>query len=157
MIELLAGLDPALVVFLVAAWPVVELRGAIPLGIALGLTPAQALLLGICGSLLPVPFLLVGLRPMVSLLGRTHTGRRAVEWLRGRTHGSRSWTARTGLVGLILLVSVPLPSTGAWTGAIVASLLGFRIVPAMLAISAGTSVAGLLVLAIAIWGRLAYG
>jgi len=69
-----------------------------------------------------------------------------------RTRSGREQIRRWGLLGLVLLVAIPLPSTGAWTGAAAASLMGLKVWPAFLAILAGTAVAGAIVLALCLVG-----
>jgi len=140
-----AGLKEGLAVIWVAAMPVMELRAAIPLAFSLGFKPVEAYLLGVSGSLLPVPLLLFLLRPAVAHLKTKKRFRSLVGYLYGRAKGLRGFLDRYGLVGLGILVAVPLPSTGAWTGAIAASLLGMRFGFSMLAIAAGTAMAGLIV------------
>lgn len=138
--------DRVLAVVTTAATPVVELRGAIPLALAMGLSPWQAWVWSVLGNLLPVPLLLWGLRTGLVWVERQ-------PWLHGRF---RAWGERSsarlsarvkrwGLLGLVLFVAVPLPGTGAWTGAVAATLLGIRPWPALLAITAGVVVAGVVV------------
>jgi len=139
-------LNRVLVVITTAATPVVELRGAIPLGLALGLSPWQAWLWSVLGNLLPVPALLLGTRTGLQWLGRQPWLHRHVRaW--GERGSSRLavHVNRWGLLGLAVFVAVPLPGTGAWTGAVAASLLGMKPGPALAAIALGVAVAGLLV------------
>lgn len=139
-------LDRVLAVVTTAATPVVELRGAIPLGLALGLAPWQAWMWSVLGNLLPVPALLWGTRTGLNWLERQ-------PWLHSRLkawgeRGSSRLAARVrrwGLLGLAVFVAAPLPGTGAWTGAVAASFLGIRPGPALGAITLGVVAAGLLV------------
>lgn len=140
-------MPPELYVILVAALPVVELRGAIPLGVALGLSPGEAFLLALLGNLLVAPvalFLLpwaVALFTRVPLLARLWAALEARVRLRGEEQ-----VQRLGALGLFLFVAVPLPGTGAWSGAVLAVVLGLRRRYALLAISLGVLAAGLIVL-----------
>jgi uncharacterized membrane protein len=141
-----------LLVLWVAMMPVVELRGAIPLGISLGMSPVEAYLVALAGNLLPVPGLLLLLEPVCRSIRRWRRLRRCVDaWLdRSRARGQR--LQRWGAVGLALFVALPLPSTGVWSGALIASLLGLRFWHGMVALSLGAAAAGILVTALSAWG-----
>jgi uncharacterized membrane protein len=139
------GVKEALAVLWVAAMPVMELRAAIPLAFSLGFRPVEAYLLGVLGSLLPVPVLLLLLRPALAYLKTKSRFSWFEGYIYGRAKGLRGLLDRYGLVGLVIFVAVPLPSTGAWTGALAASLLGMRLGSSMLAIAAGTAIAGAIV------------
>lgn len=138
--------DRVLAVLATAASPVVELRGAIPLGLALGLSPWVTWMVSVLGNLLPVPLLLWGTRAGMAWIRRR-------PWLHGRIQawGDRGSSRvagmiqRWGLLGLVLFVATPLPGTGAWTGALAACFLGVRPWPALLAISLGVMLAGIVV------------
>lgn len=129
----------------VAAMPVLELRAAIPLAVSLGFPVVEAYLLGVLGSLLPVPLLLLLLKPLAARLRQVPRFRGFVRYLYRKARSPRDILDRFGLIGLALLVAIPLPSTGAWTGAIVASLLGLRFWSSFLAIVVGTVAAGAIV------------
>lgn len=139
------SLPPELAVLLVSALPVVELRGAIPLGFAMGLTPVQSFLLAVIGNLLPVPFLLLLLEPLAPYLQRIPLLGNLVRWFRRRAMCRSGEVERLGLWGLVIFVAVPLPSTGAWTGATIAALLGYPWRPALLAVTLGVVLAGIVV------------
>ena len=135
---------PEVYVLLVAALPVVELRGAIPLGVALGLSPWESFLWALLGNLLVVP-LALGLLPWaVGLATRMPLFARAWRALEVR-----------GALGLFLFVAVPLPGTGAWSGAVLAVVLGVRRRYAFPALALGVVAAGLLVLLLT--GGTVYG
>ncbi|WP_018112181.1 COG2426 family protein [Thermus igniterrae] len=136
-----------LYVVLVAALPVVELRGAIPLGVALGLAPWKAFLLSLLGNLLVAPLALALLPWAVRALTRFPLLARAWEALEARVRlRGEEQVQRLGALGLFLFVAVPLPGTGAWSGAVLAVVLGLRRRYALLAISLGVLAAGFIVL-----------
>ncbi|WP_038056327.1 COG2426 family protein [Thermus amyloliquefaciens] len=140
-------MPPELYVILVAALPVVELRGAIPLGVALGLSPGKAFLLAFLGNLLVAPLALTLLPWAVALATRVPLLARAWEALEARVRlKGEEQVQRLGALGLFLFVAVPLPGTGAWSGAVLAVVLGLKKRYALLAISLGVLAAGLLVL-----------
>ena len=147
---------PEVYVLLVAALPVVELRGAIPLGVALGLSPWESFLWALLGNLLVVPLALgllpwaVGLATRMPLFARAW---RAPE-VRVRPPGEAQ-DQRLGALGLFLFVAVPLPGTGAWSGAVLAVVLGVRRRYAFPALALGVVAAGLLVLLLT--GGTVYG
>jgi len=132
-----------------SAAPISELRGGLPLALSLGMHPASAYLLAVAGNLLPVPFLLWGLSRLLALLPRLPERwrgpvERYLAWQK-RRHLRRF--ARLGDVALVLVVAVPLPATGAWTGALLAALLGIPPRRALPLITLGVVLAGGIVLA----------
>jgi len=142
-LSILEALRREILVILVAALPVVELRGAIPLGFSLGMSPWHVFLLAVCGNLLPIFPLVWLIRPGYNWLRRRNLTVLADRIL-ARTRLKSASVARYGAIGLLLFVAVPLPGTGAWTGALAAFVLGIPKRWALPAISAGTIVAGLL-------------
>ena len=131
---------------LLAMAPVSELRGAIPFGLAHDIP--QALLYPSCilANLLPVPFVILFLRRILAWMQRKG-GRLAAAagWLEKRGRAKSARIKRSELLGLYLFVAIPLPGTGAWTGALVAALMEMRLKRALPAIYAGVLIAGLLV------------
>lgn len=142
-----AVLEQLLVVLVVAALPISELRGAIPLAMGVyGFDPATAYLLGVFGNLVPVPILLRFLEPITALLRRSAILDRCMSWLFARTRRRHSaLIERLGAIALVLLVAVPLPATGAWTGALIAHLFGIPFRYAFPLIGLGVCIAGILV------------
>ena len=128
--------------FFVSMVPVVELRGAIPIGIAAGLPPAVAYLTAVLGNLVPVPFILLLIRRIFDWLRETKLMGPRIVALEKRAHLKGRVVKKYRLPGLVLLVGIPLPGTGAWTGALVAALLDIRLRSAIPAIFVGLLVAG---------------
>ena len=128
--------------FFVSMVPVVELRGAIPIGIAAGLPPAVAYLTAVLGNLVPVPFILLLIRRIFDWLRETKLMGTRIVALEKRAHLKGRVVKKYRLPGLVLLVGIPLPGTGAWTGALVAALLDIRLRSAIPAIFVGLLVAG---------------
>lgn len=125
--------------------PVVELRGAIPLGWAAGLPLQYAVLAAILGNLLPVPFLLLLCRRVFQWLRHFPKLDHFLDSLERRAHLKGKTVRKYRLLGLILLVAIPLPGTGAWTGALVAVMLDIRMRTALPAIALGVVIAAILV------------
>ena len=151
--ELLQGLtqNASLITFLVAMAPIVELRAAIPIGVSLGLGPWQALLVSVCGNLIPAPFILLFIRKIFHWM-RLHLPKlgNLVTRMEQKAESHRKLVERWKFWGLLLLVAIPLPGTGAWTGALVAALMDMRLKHALPAIVTGVVIAGFLVLGITV-------
>ncbi len=138
-----------LMTMIAAALPISEVRGAIPLAIGVyGFSPLQAYLLSVLGNLLPIIPLLLFLGPVSDFLRRFSIGDRFFSWLFARTRSKYIKDHENfGLTALAVFVAIPLPMTGAWTGCVIAFLLGFRFWPAFAAIAAGVLIAGVVVTA----------
>lgn len=144
---LLHYLGSRLTVLIMAMLPVIELRGAIPAGIALGLSPLHSTILGFVGSMIPVPFILFGIRPVFSYLRKTKLFKGLVDSLTNRSlnnHGHK--VQKYGSLGLIILVAIPLPGTGVWSGSLIAALLDVRFKWAFPAILIGNLIAAVLIM-----------
>ena len=133
---------------LMAMVPVVELRGALPFGMACGLPVWAAYAASVLGNLFPVPFILLLLRRVFALLRRVPRLGEWVDALERRAHLKGRKVRKYRLVGLVLLVAAPLPGTGAWTGALVADVLDIRLRTALPAIALGVLIAGGIVAAV---------
>jgi len=134
-------------ILFLAALPISELRGAIPVAMGVyGFDPLSSYLLGVVGNLLPVPILLKLLGPATELLRRSAVLDRLVGWLFARTRRRYSvQIERFGAMALVLFVAIPLPATGAWTGALIAHVFGIPFKYAFPLIALGVSIAGALV------------
>ena len=130
----------------IAASPISELRGAIPIAISVYDFPwYYALLFGLIGNLLPVPFILLFLNAIIPLLCKVRFLDKFIQWFFARTRRRGRIVERYERIGLALFVAIPLPITGAWTGSILAVLLGLRFRQAFLSITAGVLIAGVIV------------
>ena len=140
------NLSHILAVLVIAASPISELRGAIPVAIIGFHFPwYYALLVSVIGNLLPVPFILLFFNALSRFLSRVSLFDRMLHWLFERTRQKGKLIERYGGIGLALFVGVPLPMTGAWTGSLIAILLGIKFKPAVLSIFAGIVIAGIIV------------
>ena len=135
----------AVVTFFVSMIPVLELRGAIPMGVARGLPPLAAMAIAIAGNLVPVPFLILFTRRVFRWLKTKEWVRVPVERLEARAADKSALVKQYEGIGLCILVAIPLPGTGAWTGALVAAMMDLRLRYAMPAIGAGVVIAGLII------------
>lgn len=126
--------------------PVLELRGAIPIGVANGLNIWVAIGVSIIGNLLPVPFIILFIRKIFSWLRKLSKRLDGlVTKLEQRAAKKSDVVLRYAFWGLVVLVAIPLPGTGAWTGALVAAMLDMRLKRAFPAIALGVVIAGAIV------------
>jgi len=137
-----------LTTFFVAMVPVIELRGALPIGVGMGLSPLLAAAIAIIGNLVPIPFILILLQYIFNFLRDKKYTKKMVRWLEEKAEKNRKTIDKYGWLGLVILVAIPLPGTGAWTGALVASCFEMKKKQAFAAITAGVLIAGAIVLLI---------
>lgn len=135
-------LSTALMTGLLAMVPVLELRAAIPAGVASGLTPLAAYGIAAVGNLIPVPAVVLLVRRIFAWFGKKHIFGGMFEKLEARAREKGRMVQKYRLLGLILLVAIPLPGTGAWTGAMVAAFLDISLRRAFPAIALGVVIAG---------------
>lgn len=128
--------------------PVLELRGGIPFGVALGLNPWAAFCASVVGNMIPVPFIIFFIEYIFKWLKRFERTRGTIEKLESRAHIKGRMVQKYSVIGLCLLVAIPLPGTGAWTGALVAALLQLPPKKAIPTIFLGVLIAGMLILGI---------
>ncbi len=129
-----------------AMLPILEIRGAIPVGVASGLDPWLAFAIGLVGNMLPIPILILLTRRVIEWLKKHNMLVKLTAWLESKGSKGAQKVQKYSFWGLFILVAIPLPGTGAWTGALVASLLDMRLKRALPAIAMGVAVAGLIVL-----------
>lgn len=143
-----------LAVLITAAMPIIELRGAIPFGIALGFSPLTSFLLSLFGSMIPVPFLIWLIQPIFARLRQQEFFCRWIDVLCERSLAKSESVQKYGFWGLIIFVGIPLPGTGVWSGSLVATLLEMPVKSALPAIFIGNLIAGVAVMIIS-YGALA--
>lgn len=124
--------------------PLIELRGAIPFGAGWGLRFVPTYLLSVLGNMLPVPIILLLVKIVLDFMKKKSILPRLVNWLENKAQKGAKRIEKHATVGLFLFVAIPLPGTGAWTGALAAALLGMKRWWAMLSIFLGVLVAGLI-------------
>ena len=125
-----------------AMMPILEIRGAIPVGVASGLDPWLAFAVGFVGNMLPIPILILLTRKIIEWLKKHNMLVKLTAWLENKGSKGAQKVQKYSFWGLFILVAIPLP----WTGALVASLLDMRLKRALPAIAMGVAVAGLIVL-----------
>ena len=144
----LISINPSFGVFAVSMVPIIELRGAIPLGIGLDLNWFWVYMISVIGNLLPVPFVILLVRPIIEWLVHSKMFSKLGKWLDERTKKKTENMTKYKKWGLFIFVAVPLPGTGAYTGAMIAGMLNMRLKDALPAIISGVLVAGIAMLAI---------
>ena len=147
------GLSRDVAVLSISTLPIVELRGAVPVGIAVFEMPWwKVYLIAVAGNMLPIPFILLLLGPVSTVLMRFKIGKIFFDWLFARTRTKSASIEKYEALGLTLFVAIPLPVTGGWTGAMAAFLMGIPFWKAILYILLGVMVAGVIMTALSLLG-----
>ena len=129
---------------LVSMIPVVELRGGIPFGVAAGLPVWVAFIAAVIGNLIPVPFIIVYIRRVFQWMRRNMPRLNGlVDSLEHKAHLKGRKVTKYKYLGLMVLVAIPLPGTGAWTGSLAAAFLDMPLRKALPAVIAGVIIAGI--------------
>ena len=149
----LGAFNKEIAVVFLAAMPVSELRGAIPLAIAQGFSPQKVYILAVLGNIIPIMPLLFLLQPISNRLRRIRIFAKFFDWLFERTRRKAALVEKFEALGLILFVAIPLPVTGAWTGCVAATLFKIRFRYALISIILGVLIAGLIVLGLSLAGK----
>ena len=132
---------------LVSMLPIIELRGGLPFGVALGLPYQLAFPAAVIGNLIPAPFIIVYIRRIFMMMRRYMPKLNGVvDKLEQKAHLKGQKVQRYQYLGLWLFVAIPLPGTGAWTGCLAAAFLGMRLKKAMPAVVLGVLTAGTIML-----------
>lgn len=133
-----------LYLFLVSMLPVVELRGGVPIGLAMDLPFWMVYLVCVAGNMLPVPLLIKFSKAVVTWLAEKKVFGGFFQRIIDKADEKAHSIGKYELLGLWLFVAVPLPGTGAWTGSLVAAILRLRLLPACIAILCGVMTSGLI-------------
>ena len=145
LFEFLTGTTSGKCLFtmLVSMIPIIELRGGLPFGVALGLPYYLAFPAAVLGNLIPAPFIIVYIRRIFELLRRYLPSLNGlIDKLERKAHLKGKKVQKYQYIGLWLFVAIPLPGTGAWTGSLAAAFLGMRLKKAMPAVVLGVLTAG---------------
>ena len=135
-------------VLIISMLPIIELRGAIPVAFALGMPLVPSFIVAVVGNLLPVPFILWLITPFCNWLKTTKMLSWFPEFLERKVNKNKEKVTKYANWGLFLFVAIPLPGTGAWTGALIASFLDFKFRDAFIAITGGVITAGIIMSAV---------
>ncbi|MBQ8474110.1 MAG: small multi-drug export protein [Clostridia bacterium] len=135
--------------------PIIELRGAIPIGAALGLPVYVNYIVSVIGNIIPVPFILLFIRAILQWMKKVPKLNKIAIWVEEKAEKNKSKVLKYATFGLFLFVAIPLPGTGAWTGSLVAAMLDMRMKRAFPAILLGVMCAGV-IMSLASYGVLSF-
>lgn len=142
LIEVLGGrISRELIVFIISMVPILELRGGLLAASLFNIDIVKAIWICVIGNIIPVPFILLLITPIFQWLKQTKLFRPLVEKLESKAMGKSEQIEKYEFWGLVLFVGIPLPGTGAWTGSLIASLLGIKFKKAFPAVIVGILVA----------------
>ena len=139
-----------LITFFLGMCPIIEIRGAIPVGVGLGLSYFEAFLIGFIGNIIPIYFIVKHIGVIFEILGKIKIFKKIIDWASDRaikkieeSERLQNFTA----LGLYLFVAIPLPGTGAWVGSLIANFLHVPLKKAWLPLALGVITAGIIILA----------
>jgi len=157
LFDFLKNISNEVYVFVVSMFPIVELRGAIPLGAAMGMNIFECFFLSVIGNLLPIPFILIFIKKVIEWMSKSKVKlfNKTSNWLIKKAEKRSGKVNKASLWGLFAFVAIPLPGTGAWTGALIAALAGMRFKKSFLVIVGGVLVAGV-VMTLASYGVVSF-
>ncbi len=145
VISLLSGkASKELIIFIISLLPILELRGGLLAASVLNVEYVRALIICVIGNIFPVPFILLLATPVFDRLKKTKVFRPFVEKLENRAMSKKDQIEKYQFWGLALFVGIPLPGTGAWTGCLIAALLGMKFRKAFPAALIGIALAALI-------------
>ena len=152
-------ISPEGAVFIISMIPILELRGGLLAASLLKISAAKALPICIVGNIIPIPFILLFIRQIFKWMKKTKTFRGLITKLENRAMGKSDQIKRYEFLGLLLFVGIPLPGTGAWTGALIASLLEVDIKKSSIAILCGLFMASVImyIVSYGIVGNVVHG
>ena len=140
-----------LCVFFCSMIPIIELRGAIPMGAAFNATLGGmpfwfAYILSVIGNMLPVPFILLFIKKMIKWMSvsRVKFFNKVANYLLNKVEKKRDKIEKYSFWGVCLFVAIPLPVTGAWTGSLVAAMIDMKFWKALLSCLLGVMIAGVI-------------
>lgn len=140
------GIPDWLVVFIISLCPILECRlGMFTAIVLLGMNPFVGFIISFLGNILPIPFILLLINWIFEVFKKIPVLKNIVFWLEEKTLKKRDKIDKYGIWGLLLFVAIPLPGTGGWTGALLASLLHLDKKKSFGVISVGVFIAGLII------------
>lgn len=142
-------------VFFLSMVPVLELRAAIPVGATLGLEWVANYLICVIGNMIPVPFILLFVRHVLEWMKKVPHLNKIAIWVENKAQKNTPKIQKYASLGLLIFVALPLPGTGAWTGALVAAMLDMRMKYAIPSIFCGVLIAGL-IMSLASYGLVSF-
>ncbi len=156
IINYLKGIPKELIVMIVGALPISELRGAIPLALSFGMPLSKAFWLSVIGNISFIAPALFLFEPVSGRLRKFKLWSGFFDWLFERTKKNADTIQKYEALGLAIFVAIPLPMTGAWSGVVAASLFKIRFRYAFIAIVAGVIGAGLIAASLCVLGMMSW-
>lgn len=136
----------SIITFLVSMVPIIELRGAIPIATGMGLSPWIAIPIAIVGNLIPVPFIIIFIKRIFAWMRKVSPKLNGiVDKMEAKAEKNKEKVLKYAFWGLALFVAIPLPGTGAWTGALVAAMLDMPLKKAFPSVVIGVLGAGVII------------
>lgn len=138
-----------LITFFLGMCPIIEIRGAIPVGVGLGLSYFEAFVVGFLGNIIPIYFIVKYIGPIFVFFGRFKIFKKIIDWASDRATKKIEESERLQnftALGLFLFVAIPVPGTGAWVGSLIANFLHVPLKKAWLPLAGGVLAAGIIVL-----------
>lgn len=150
-----------LITFIIGMIPIIELRGAIPIGVGMGLSYFEAFVCSFLGNIIPIYFIVKFIRPLFDFFGRWKPFKIIIDWATNKATKKIEENTRLQTytaLALFLFVAIPIPGTGAWVGSLIANFLNLPPKKAIPPIIAGVLTAGIIVLAVtaATYGGIQY-
>lgn len=140
------GIPDWLVVFIISLCPVLECRlGMFTAIVLLQMKTVPGFLISFLGNIVPIPFILILINWIFEVLKKVPGIKKIIYWLEEKTLKKRDTIDKYGIWGLLIFVAIPLPGTGGWTGALLASLLHLDKKKSFMVISMGVFIAGLII------------
>lgn len=155
-IDIFGGINKDVVIFIISLMPILELRGGLLAASLLDIEFVKAATICVIGNVLPIPIVLLFLKFVLNLFEKWKVTKKIVTWLEKKVEEKREQIDKYGYLGLILFVGIPLPGTGAWTGALLAVMLGMNRKKAFICILIGVAIAAVImsILSYGILGNL---
>ena len=143
-------LGKEIIVFIISLMPILELRGGLLAASLLGVAPLRAYIISIIGNLIPVPFILLFISKILEWMGKSKVKwmNKLANWVHKKADKHKKPIEKYGYLGLVFFVGIPLPGTGAWTGCLIASLLGLDRKKSFLCTIVGVLIASIIMMII---------
>ena len=138
-----------LITFILSMTPIIELRGAIPVGVAMGLSYLESFLISFVGNIIPIYFIVKFIKPLFNFFGKFKPFKKIIDWATDKATKHIETNEKLQnytMVGLFLFVAIPLPGTGAWVGSLIANFLNIPVKKAFWPLAAGVLTAGIIIL-----------
>lgn len=130
---------------IISMLPLVELKGSIPIGLAMGFKPINAYLYSIIGSSIPAIFIILWIMPIFSYMKKKNKLKKIVAWAEKKAKKKEEKIKKYEYLGLFLFVAIPFPGTGVWMGSLIASILGLNKKKSLIIVCLGNFIAGIII------------